>query len=229
MFLILGPDEVSSYCEQRLKNNPDSLITNFTMFNLARIRDEYDKAVDYISKCIELTGPDTPRGLEYKNRKAELLILAFQKTSDNRYLKEAITDYESLLAKMPNNTIVLNNLAYLLAEKNQRLSDALTYAKKAFEQMPNNPIFMDTYAYVLYKNGQASKAAELLTAAMQQYRQDAIVVSLEVWEHLGMVKEELGEKAQALVAYKQALQVGADKLPEPVRQRITLAIERLSR
>jgi len=229
MFLTLGADEVSSYCEQRLKTNPDSLPTNFTMFNLARIKGEYDKAVDYISKCIELTEPDTQHGLEYKFRKAELLTIAYQKTSDNRYLKGAITDYESLLAKMPNNINVLNNLAYMLAEKNQRLSDAVKYAKKALEQMPNDPIFMDTYAYVLYKNGQASKAAELLTSAMQQYRQDEIVASPEVWEHLGMVKEQLGEKAQALIAYKRALQVGADKLPEPVRQRITLAIERLSR
>jgi len=187
-------------------------------------------AIEYCRTAVDkVEGPDTSRGLEYLVKKAELLTLAYEKTSDNKYLKEAITDYESLLAKMPNNTNVLNNLAYMLAENNQKLSEALKYAKKAVEQRPNNPNFMDTYAYVLYKNGQSSKAAELLTAALQQYQQDAIVAPPEVWEHLGMVKEELGEKAYALDAYKRALQIGADKLPESVRQRITSAIERLSR
>ncbi|MFQ6034444.1 MAG: tetratricopeptide repeat protein [Sedimentisphaerales bacterium] len=229
MFSSLGAEEVSKYCQQRLRTNPDSLAANFTMSNLARINSQYDEAIDYIKKCVELTGPDTPRGLEYLLKKAELLTLAYEKTSDNRYRKEAITDYQSLLAKMPNNTNVLNNLAYMLAENNQRLSDALKYAKKAHKQKPNNPNFMDTYAYVLYKNGQSSQAVELLTAALQQYRHVAIVAPPEVWEHLGMVKEQLGEKAHALDAYKRALQVGADKLPESVRQRITSAIERLSR
>jgi len=229
MFLSLGADEVGKFCEQTLMTSPDSLAANFTMSNLARINGQYDKAIDYIKKCIELTGPDTPRGLEYLVKKAELLTLAFEKTSDNRYLIEAITDYESLLVKMPNNTNVLNNLAYMLAENNQRLSEALKYAKKALEQRPDNPIFMDTYAYVLYKNGQSPKAAELLTAAVQQYQQQSIIAPPEVWEHLGMVKEQLGEKAYALDAYKRALQVGADKLPKSVGQRIKLAIERLSR
>jgi len=97
------------------------------------------------------------------------------------------------------------------------------------EQMPNNPNFMDTYAYILYKNGETSKAAEFLTAALQQYRQDAIVAPIEVWEHLGLVREKLGEKAQAIDAYNQALQVGADKLSQVVKDRIKAAIERLSK
>ncbi len=43
-----------------------------------------------------------------------------------------------------------------------------------------------------------------------------------------MIKEDLGQKQQALDAYEQALHAGADKLPEAVKERITSAIERLS-
>jgi tetratricopeptide (TPR) repeat protein len=229
MLSSLGEKEVSIYFEQKLAANPDSLEANLTMYNLAKIKGEYSKAKDYIGRCIKLAGPNDQRKDEYLLRKAELLIVAYELTSDNSYLKEAIADYESLLTKMPNNTNVLNNLAYMLAENNQRLSDALEYAKKVFEQKPNNPNFMDTYAYVLYKNGQNSKAAELLTAAMQQYQQDVIATPSAILEHLGMVEEKLGEKAQALAAYKQVLQIGADKLPKNVKQRIQSAIERLSR
>jgi tetratricopeptide (TPR) repeat protein len=229
MFLSLGADEVAKYCQERLATNPNSLVANFTMFNLAIIKGQYNEAKDYISKCIKLAGDDSQRRLQYIMRKADLLTQAYEKTSDNSYIKEAIADYESLLTKMPNNTNILNNLAYMLAEGNLRLSEALEYAKKAYQQKPNNPNFMDTYAYVLYKNGDFSKAAELLTAAVQQFQQDAMAATPQVLEHLGMVKEKLGEKDQALIAYKQALMAGANKLPKEVKQRIEAAIGRLSR
>jgi tetratricopeptide (TPR) repeat protein len=228
MFLLVGEQEVAKYCQQRLQTDPNSLATNFTMFNLAKIRGEYDMAADYIDKCIQIAGSDTPRGLDYTVKKAEVLTLAYEKTSDNNYLKKAIRDYESLLVKMPNNTTVLNNLAYMLAESNERLPDALEYAKQALEQTPNNPVFLDTYAYVLYKSGTDSKADEFMTAALQQYEQNELVAPPDVYEHKGMIKERLGQKKQALDAYKQALE-GADKLPNPVKERITSAVERLSR
>ncbi len=136
--------------------SPNSLAANFTMFNLAKIDDQYNKAVGYIDKCIQIVGQGDPRIVDYVAKKAEVLTLAYERTSDNNYLLRAVADYESLLAKMPNNTNVLNNLAYMLAENNERLPEALQYAKRALDANPNDPSFMDTYAYVLYKNGKVS-------------------------------------------------------------------------
>jgi len=225
----VGEQEVSEYCQQRLQTDPSSQAANFTMFNLAKIRGEYDRAADYIDKCIQIAGSDTARGVDYMAKKAEVLTLAYQKTSDNNYLKKAIRDYESLLVKMPNSMTVLNNLAYMLAENNERLPEALEYAKQALEQSPNNPVFLDTYAYVLYKSGMDSKADEFMTAALQQYEQNELVIPSEVYEHRGLIKEKIGQKKQGLDAYKRALEIGADKLPKPVKERITSAVERLSR
>jgi len=229
MYSLLGAEEVLSYCKERLEANPDSFAANFTMFNLAEINGEYNKAVGYIDKCLEIVGPDSPRRVNYIVRKALVLQLAYNKTSDNNYLKRAIVEYESLLAKMPNNTSVLNNLSYMLAENNERLAEALRYAKHAHEIRPNNPNLLDTYAYVLYKNGRFSEAAEFLQAALQQYEQGEISAPADVYEHLGQIREELGAADEALAAYKQALRIGADKLSEPVIERIKKAIERLSR
>jgi len=229
MFLMLGPDEVLKYCRQKLETNPDSLSANFAMFNLAKINNEYDKAIDYIDKCIGLAEPESPRRVDYTMKKAGALTLAYEKSSDKSYLKTAITVYESLLNKMPNNTSILNNLAYWLAEYNERLPEALRYAERALEARPNNPGFLDTYAYVLHRNGQNSRAAEVLAAALQQYQQNDILVPAEVYEHKGIIKEELGAKDEALAAYRQALEIGADDgLSKKAKQRINEAIERLS-
>ncbi|MHC4116492.1 MAG: tetratricopeptide repeat protein [Planctomycetota bacterium] len=231
MYLLLGYEEVLKYCRQKLQSDPESLVANFTMSYLARINGEYDKAIEYIDRCIQLTGPDSPRRMAYALKKGDILLLAYTESSDKNYLKMAIADYESLLAKMPNNigvATVLNNLAYVLAENDERLSDALGYAKRAFDAKPNDPGVLDTYAYVLLKNGKTAQAEESLAAALQQYEQDKITVPAPVYEHKGMIKEKLGAKAEALAAYKRALEIGGETLLPKARQRIEKAIERVS-
>ncbi|MHC4622894.1 MAG: tetratricopeptide repeat protein [Planctomycetota bacterium] len=229
MYSLLDPEEISTYCQEKLQANPDSLVANLTMFNLMKFNGQYNEAIGYIDKCQELAGSDEARRVNYVMQRIGVLELAYNKTSDNSYLKRIATEYESLLAKMPNNTVVLNNLAYALARSNDRLADALKHSERACEIQPNNPGFLDTYAYVLHRSGNSTKADELMQAALQQYEQDEISAPWDVYEHLGMIKEELGAKTEALNAYERALELGADAAPEVARERIKAAIERLSR
>ncbi len=228
MYLILGADEVLKYCKRKLLIDPDSLAANFTMYNLSKINNDYDNAIKYIEKCIELAEKEGPKKFEYILKKSEVLILAYEHTSDNNYLKIAITDYKSLLSEMPNNIKVLNNLAYMLAENNQELSKALDYSKRVLDANPNDPGFLDTHAYVLYKNNKNKEAAEAVETALQQYsKQGHIMVPAVVYEHKGMIKEALGEKDEALTAYQRALEAGADRLSQVAQDRINKAIERV--
>ena len=228
MYSLLGPDETLAYCKEKLQANPDSLPANYIMFNLTKNNGEYNKAAEYIDKCLKIIGPDNLKKTDYTMQKAETLILAYNKTSDNNYLKKAIAEYESLLVEMPNNISVLNNLAYMLAKNNERLNDAIQYAERSLQARPNYPAFLDTYAFVLHKNDKNAEAAEFLQAALQQYESQQIQIPYDVYEHLGMIKEKLNAKAEALAAYKEALQLGAGKLPKTAEQQIMSAIERLS-
>jgi len=229
MFMMLGADEVTNYCVQRLETNPDSIAANFVMFNLVNIKGEYIKALDYINKCIDLTGPENPNRVNYITKKVDNLIRVYEQTSDNKYIKMAVSVYESLLSEMPKNINVLNNFAYLLADYNLRLPEALQYAKQALDAKPNDPGIMDTYAYVLYKNGKNTEASEFVDAALQQYSEQKInLIPPEVYEHKGMIKEQTGEKDEALAAYKMAIETGSDILSETDRRRINQAIERVS-
>lgn len=231
MHVLLGNEEVLKYCRQKLKEDPQSLSANFKMYYLAKINGEHDAAIDYIGRCIKLADTNSQRKISYTMIKGNMLIRAYAVTSDKKYLKAAISDYESLLVKMPNSTnvaVVLNNLAYVLAENDERLSEARKYAERALEAKPNDPGFLDTYAYVLLKNGKISEAAESLTAALQQYQQGKIAVPAEIYEHKGMIKEKLGAKAEARIAYKKALEAGAETLSPAARKRIESAVERLS-
>jgi tetratricopeptide (TPR) repeat protein len=226
---LLGQQEVEQICSQKLAAEPDSFATNWAMYNLCRIKGDYNKAMEYIDKCLKITATDQVRWLEIMTQKATVLILAYTKTSDNNYLKGAIQSYESLLGKVPNNTNILNNLAYLLAENNQDLDKALEYAKRTYELMPDEPSYLDTYALVLYKNGKYSEAVQFGQAAIQLYESQRTPVPSEAYEHLGQAHEKLGEVSQASAAYKQALEAGGENIPEAVKNRITAAIERLKK
>jgi hypothetical protein len=63
---------------------------------------------------------------------------------------------------------------------------------------------------------------------LQHFEQDKILVPAEVYEHKGMIKEELGAKSEALAAYKEALEAGGDKLSRKAGQRIENAVKRVS-
>ncbi|MBL7154364.1 MAG: hypothetical protein ISS79_11660, partial [Phycisphaerae bacterium] len=82
---------------------------------------------------------------------------------------------------------------------------------------------------VLFKNGKYSEALGHLTAALQHYAQKKLYVGWEVYEHLGLVKEALGDKVGALAEFRRALEAGAGTLTDKDEDRIKKAIERLSR
>jgi len=226
---LLGQQEVEQICKQKLASEPDSFAANQVMYHLCRLKGEYNKALEYIDRCLNTTSPDQPQWLNCTMQKAEVLTLAYSKTSDKNYLQGTMDVYESLLTKMPNNTGILNNMAYILAENNQDLDKALEYAKRIYEIKPDDPTYLDTYAFVLYKKGRYAEAVQFEQAAIQQHEAQRTPVPAEVYEHLGQSQEQLGEASQACLAYKQALEAGGDNMPKVVKDRITAAIERLGK
>lgn len=228
VYMLLGEEEVAAYCRSRLAAEPDSRAAYFVLFNLARARGRYDEAVGYIDQCIRLSGPDTQAGIEHALRKADLLTVAYGRTSDKSCLAKAVAVYESLRAKMPNNPSVLNNLAYLLAQDDGRLAEALEYARIAVQQGPDVAGHLDTYAYLLHKSGKNAEAAQMLAAAIQQYEAEG-TAPVEVYEHLGMVNEALGQQDKARDAYRRALEMAGGAVPDATKQRIDAALQRLAR
>ncbi len=223
---VLGPEEVWDYCQQRLEASPESLAANLAMSNLARVQGDYDGAVGYVDKCIALCQSQSQQRVGLVQRKADILTAAFQRTSDKSYLRRTIDVCESLVAQMPTNSNVLNNLAYMLAQDDRDLDRALDHARRALETDPDNAVYLDTYAYVLHKRGMNAEAAESIAAAVQQY-EVAGNPSASVYEHLGMIAEALREKDNALAAYRHALQVAGDSASEAATERIRVAMERL--
>jgi tetratricopeptide (TPR) repeat protein len=197
------------------------------LYIISRNKGDYNKALEYIENCIKATTPGDTRWVNGMAQKAESQILNSYKTSDNNYYKEAIKTYESLLEKMPTNTYILNNTAYLIADNDQDLDKALGFAKRACELKPEDPGYIDTYAYVLYKKGQYAEALRFSRASLQQYEVQRIPPPAAAYEHLGQSLEKSGEISQARAAYEQALESGGENLDKPTKDRLTATVERI--
>jgi tetratricopeptide (TPR) repeat protein len=224
----VGFDETVKWCNEKLQTQPDSLTVNLAMFNLYKMTQKYDKAIEYLDNCIRIAADNEEWKLQFQQNKADVLNKLFSITADKTYLKRAIEEYESIVKKEPNNIQILNNLAYLLVDHGLDNEKALQYAQRAYKGLPNNPSVLDTYGYVLLKNGKFKEADEFLQRAIQQFEQNKINAPIEAYEHIGLAKEKLGQVNEALRAYKQAMELAGKDVSQEVKNRISQAIERLS-
>ncbi len=76
--------------------------------------------------------------------------------------EEALAYYKRVRAYAPDNTSVLNNMAYLLVEDLGRPQEALPLAQRASELEPVNAQVLDTLGWIQFKLGQTDAAQQTL-------------------------------------------------------------------
>jgi putative PEP-CTERM system TPR-repeat lipoprotein len=131
----------------------------------------------------------------------------------------ATREYENLVERLPENPVILNNLAWLYGEAGDERAVAL--ARRAHERAPDNPNIADTYGWILHRNGDNAGALELLAKAVAaapqagDMRYRYAVVLAETGDAAGAKRE-----AQAVLA-----DTGAANYHEPAQK----LLERLER
>lgn len=93
---------------------------------------------------------------------AQMLLAERQIGKD---VKAAIASYEKVLAALPNNFIVLNNIAYLELQEGN-LAKAAEYSGRAYEMQPDNAATADTYAQILVRQGELEQAVSTYNRIM---------------------------------------------------------------
>jgi predicted Zn-dependent protease len=81
---------------------------------------------------------------------------------------EAIASYRKALAKTPDDPLLLNNLAFLLAETGGNLNEAQQMVSTAIRKAPNLPQLQDTLAWVEIKQHNEAAALQILASADQR-------------------------------------------------------------
>jgi tetratricopeptide (TPR) repeat protein len=118
--------------------------------------------------------------------------------------KEARDMYNRVLGVDPENTMALNNLAFLAAESGDNLDQAMTLAEHAKKRMPNNPNISDTLGYVYYKKNLNSEAIRIFKQVVEDDPKNATFRY-----HLAMALLKQGDKQQAKEEAQKALQMSS--------------------
>ncbi len=119
-----------------------------------------------------------------------------------------LTEMERLLrqviAAKPEYHHAYNALGYSLADRNIRLPEARQLILKALEFAPGDPFISDSLAWVEFRSGNLPEALRILQQAFKD-KPDA-----EIAAHLGEVLWVMGNKVQALVIWKQGMELNAE-------------------
>jgi len=98
------------------------------------------------------------------NSDVPLFLQGMQLQQDGKK-PQAVSFYETAIAKNPRNALALNNLALIYLEQGNTQAAAL--AEKASVIAPGNPAILDTYGLILVKTGNKEKGLLLLQQALQ--------------------------------------------------------------
>jgi len=154
-----------------------------------------------------------------------ILFLAQVQESQGDW-KNAEQTYHKALQLQPDNAMAANNLAYLMLEHGLNTDVALSLAQTGRRGMPDEPSAADTLGWAYYHKGTYQSAVDLLEeaakedAAKQSAKRDA-----NIYYHLGLSYEKLGDKARAKAEFERALQI----TPNPHANEIKLALAELAR
>jgi tetratricopeptide (TPR) repeat protein len=99
-----------------------------------------------------------------------LLGKVFEQTGRRQ---EAIADYRESLRLDPENTSVMNNLAFALVETNGDLNEAMQMARRALQKSPDNLEFTDTLGCVYLKKKDTRSALQVFQSLRQRQPRNA--------------------------------------------------------
>jgi tetratricopeptide (TPR) repeat protein len=232
MYATMGQAESTAWCNQRLEKDPKNLVANVAMYNLLLRGGKSTESRKYGAIITDLVGPKTDAGLAYRINDADILLKAYTEKRDAGIRDEAIKELSGLAADLETRPAllakVLNNLAYMLAESGNRMDEAAKAIQRAFDTAPYDGNILDTYAYVLYQQGKYKEAKEKDRAAIQMFEKANTPVPFDASERLAQACEKLGEKQEAIAAYKRAIELGGRDLPAEKAAELNAAVKRLS-
>ncbi len=195
IYLHCGDDVETSDRLFDLRNDEETLRKNEIYAQYYYQNENYVEAEKYID--LELKSNEKPSLYAFR---LKIAILDLEKKFD-----EEIEILEQTLVLYPDESFILNALAYLLTETNQ-LSDKIPYYLEiALEREPDNVNFIDSYAWYYYKIGEFEKARESMNKVIKLGFESSVIAY-----HIGAIHHKLDNLETAKEYYLKAQMLDND-------------------
>ena len=167
----------------------------FDIANFYRNAKEYDQAISYYTKVLNIVGND----IEIKS---DLLYRRGASYERMGNYKEADKDMLLSLKINPDDAYVLNYLAYSWLERDYKIHTAIEMLERAYSLENNDPYITDSIGWAYYLIDDYVKAEKYMKRAVELMPNDAIVS-----DHYGDILWKLGQKIQARYFWKSILKI----------------------
>jgi tetratricopeptide (TPR) repeat protein len=184
-------------------NDPKSAEVYESLGEFYQLRGDVNSALASYQKARDLV-PNDPKILA--------MLVFLQSASGNQ--TEAITNVQKQLALNPQDTIAMNNLAFMLADTSTDLDRALTLAQTAQRKAPSNPGIADTVGWVYVKKGLNDSAIQIFNGLVKRYPDQAAFRY-----HLGVALLQKGQAEEAKAEFLISLSKNPPKdMAEKIKQ-----------
>jgi len=220
--------KIANRLVEQTKSNPAALELLGT---IQREAGNFEDAVKTYEKL--LTDLSKEKGIKEEELKAfthryRLVLSVIYQDLDN--VDKATEHLKVLLADEPDNPTYNNNLGYLWASHDKNLDEAEKMIRKALDEdrkqrRKENPdikpeedkdsaAYLDSLGWVLFKKKKPKEALPFLLEAVK----DEEGRHVEIYDHLGEVHMALGQKAEAIAAWKKGVEAAGPSKTEQQRK-----------
>ena len=182
----------------------------FDIANFYKNAKEYEQAIKYYTKVLEIVGDD----LQIKSD------LFYRRGASNERMgnyEESDRDMLLSLEIDPDDAYVLNYLAYSWLERDHKIKEAMEMLEKAYSLTENDPYIIDSIGWAYFLTDDYVKAETYLKRAVELMPDDAIVN-----DHYGDILWKLGRKIQARYFWKSVSKM--EDVDEELLQKINQKI-----
>jgi tetratricopeptide (TPR) repeat protein len=217
--------------DRLIKRQPDNWLTLELKAKVLRQAGKVDDAIKVYEEVMDRIKGDK----RLKKEDQEEVLDEMRYALSGLYIErndvdKAAEQLKTLLAHDKDNPTYNNDLGYIWADHDMNLAESEKLIRKALEedrrqrlkanpdlkeeQYKDSAAFLDSLGWVLFKQKKLKEAKPLLLQAVQ----DEEGRHIEIYDHLGDVHMALGEKAEALAAWKKGLGVAGTSPREKQRK-----------
>ena len=167
----------------------------FDVANFNKNSKEYKEAIKFYSIIIDSIKEDNDLKKDLLYRRGS----SYERLAD---YSNADKDLIYALKIDPDDSYVLNYLAYSWLERNHKINEAIIMLEKAYESNSNDPYIIDSIGWAYYLVNDFKKAEKFLRRAVQLMPDDPIVN-----DHYGDILWKLDRKIQARYFWSMVLKM----------------------
>ncbi len=225
-------DRAIAYCEQALKESPNSVPLKLVHADMIAEKGRVDEAIRSLKEMTKGTEQDMDvlgsmanvylraRKFDEAQTVADTIVKQFPQESNawfqqgsiyekQKKFTEAEKAFRKALDLENDNPAVLNYLGYMLADRGVKLDEAVNMIEKALKTDPTNGAYLDSLGWAYFRQNKLDLAEEYLKKALRFAATDPTVN-----DHMGDLYFKTKRLEEAKAAWTKSVQLSTD--PEEI-------------